>query len=173
MESIRTANPRYSGAPANMSDGRLFTDYRATCELNPPIPVVSTSSTDPGVFGGFDRRQSIMIHGQNRRNEDRMFTTWTAGTQGRIDTMVPELNKRMCTWEKCVTLPAFPVGLGTGRMTLPGQPELVKADPDVLALKATPGLFDTFSSHLRGPHENRRLIENRGKNRYSAPYGYY
>jgi hypothetical protein len=156
-----------------MADGRLFTDYRPTCDLNPPIPVTTTATKDPGVFGGFDRRQKMMDHGQNLRAEDRMFTTLTAGTRGRIDTMVPEMNKRLCTWEGCLTLPAHPVGLGTGRMTLPGSPELVAGDPDILAVKATPGLFDTFSSHLKGSHENRRQVENRGKNRYSAPYGYY
>jgi hypothetical protein len=173
MESLRTVNPRYAGAPPNMDDGRLFTDYRRNCELVEAPPIVTSSGPAPRWFNGFDRRAQMMKGGQKLMNEDRMFTTWIAGTKGRVDTMVPELNKRICTSDGCTTLPAQAVGLGTGRLPLPGRSDLAAADPDVVALRVTPGLFDTFSSHLVGSHSNSRLIEDRGLNRYSAPYGYY
>jgi hypothetical protein len=102
-------------------------------------------------------------------NEDRMFTTWVAGTVGRVDTMVPELNKRYCNTSGCKTTTAQPLGLGTGRLVVPLK---ATTDPDIIALKATPGLFDTFSSHLKGGHRNWRRTENTA-NTYSFPYGSY
>lgn len=165
MESIRTANPRYVGAPAHMDDGRLFTDYRASCQLVPtPTPV------GRGQFSsGFDLKKSMINGGNRLMNEDRMFTTWVAGTVGRVDTMVPEYTKRYCTWSGCETMMAQPVGLGTGRLVVPLEASI---DPDTIALKATPGLFDTFSSHLKGGHRNWRRTENTA-NQYSFPYGSY
>jgi len=171
MDSIRTANPRYIGAPANMADGRLFTDYRGSCILIPKVPQVSTTHKGPVMFAGFDRRAELLAQGESLRNEDRMFTTWVAGTKGHIDTMVPELNKRICRWDGCDTLVAHPVGLGTGRLTL-NQPGLAAADPEMVAVKTTPALFDTFSAHLPGPHRNQRGMEKEG-NPYSAQYGHY
>lgn len=162
MDSIRTANPRYAGAPPNMADGRLFTDYRGNCEILTPAPESK----------GFERREALIKNGVKLMEEDRMFTTWVAGTQGRVDTMVPELNKRICNWDGCKTLAGHQVGIGTGRLVLPDRPDLAAADPDVLALKATPGLFGIFSSHLKGPHLNSRKTEAESNN-FSAPYGKY
>ncbi len=165
MESIRTTNPRYVGAPAHMSDGRLFTDYRSSCQSVPKAKPVGR-----GQFSsGFDLKISTINGGIKLMDEDRMFTTWVAGTVGRVDTMVPELNKRYCTWSGCTTVPAQRVGLGTGRLVVPIEGS---ADPDLIALKATPGLFDTFSSHLKGSHRNWRRTENTA-NPYSFPYGNY
>lgn len=152
MESIRTANPRYVGAPPNMADGRLFTDYRASCEL---------------LKSG---REQFIKNGEISMEEDRMFTTWVAGTVGRVDTMVPELNKRFCSKEGCKTFMSHQVGIGTGRLVV--NPDLAAADPEIVALKSTPALFGIFSSHLRGSHQNqRRGFEE--TNNYSAPYGKY
>ena len=156
MESIRTANPRYVGAPPNMADGRLFTDYRASCELLP-------SGRE-----GFDRREQFIKNGEISMEEDRMFTTWVAGTVGRVDTMVPELNKRFCTKESCKTLMGHQVGIGTGRLVVSSD----LADPEIVALKSTPALFGIFSSHLRGSHQNQRKGFEETNN-YSAPYGKY
>lgn len=167
MESIRTANPRYVGAPPNMADGRLFTDYRASCELAPSSKKNHSMSNSRA---GFDRREQFIKNGEISMEEDRMFTTWVAGTVGRVDTMVPELNKRFCSKEGCKTFMGHQVGIGTGRLVV--SPDLAAADPDVLALKATPALFGIFSSHLRGSHQNqRRGFEE--TNNYSAPYGKY
>jgi len=165
MESLRTANPRYVGAPAHMDDGRLFTDYRSSCEAVPKANPVGR-----GQFSaGFDLKLSMVNGGTRLMDEDRMFTTWVAGTVGRVDTMVPELTKRYCTPSGCKTLGAQRVGLGTGRLVVPLE---AFADPDLIALKATPGLFDTFSSHLKGGHSNWRRTENTA-NPYSFPYGNY
>jgi hypothetical protein len=171
MDSIRTANPRYVGAPANMADGRLFTDYRSSCELIVQPKKVTSGHRGPVMFAGFDRRAELLAQGESLMQEDRMFTTWVAGTKGHVDTMVPELNKRLCRKDGCETLVAHPVGLGTGRLTI-NQPGLATADPETVAKTVTPPLFGTFSSHLPGVHRNQRGMEKEG-NPYSAPYGHF
>ena len=164
MDAIRTTNPRYVGAPAHMDDGRLFTDYRRSCEAIPKALYAG-----PGQMPGPNIAEGLQASGARLMEEDRMFTTLVAGTRGRVDTMVPELTKRFCTWAGCETLAAQPIGLGTGRLVVHVPPT---ADPEKIALKATPGLFGIFSSHLTGYHANHRGKEPEG-NQYSMPYGDY
>lgn len=164
MDLIRTTNPRYVGAPAHMDDGRLFTDYRSSCEAVP-----KARYTGRGEMPGPNLAEGLQASGIHLMSEDRMFTTLVAGTKGRVDTMVPELTKRFCTWAGCETLAAQPVGLGTGRLVVHVDP---RSDPEHIALKTTPGLFGIFSSHLTGSHANKRGKEPEG-NPYSLPYGDY
>ena len=164
MDLVRTTNPRYVGAPAHMDDGRLFTDYRSSCQAVP-----KPRFTGPDQIPGPNIAEGLQAGGVHLIEEDRAFTTLVAGTKGRVDTMVPELSKRFCTWAGCETLVAKPVGLGTGRLVVHVEPT---ADPEKIALKATPGLFGIFSSHLTGSHGNHRGKEREG-NQYSLPYGDY
>jgi hypothetical protein len=147
-----------------MDDGRLFTDYRPSCEAIPKARYAGI-----GQMPGPNIAEGLQANGVSLMSDDRMFTTLVAGTKGRVDTMVPELTKRFCTWEGCETLPAQPVGLGTGRLVVNVEPT---ADPEKIALKATPALFGIFSSHLTGSHANQRRKEREG-NQYSMPYGDY
>jgi len=161
---MRTTNPRYVGAPAHMEDGRLFTDYRSSCEIVP-----KPSYAGVGQPPRPNLAQSLQSEGLHLIEEDRMFTTLAAGTKGRVDTMVPEIQKRYCGWSGCKTYGAQPVGLGTGRLVVLANP---RSDPELLSEKTTPPLFGIFSSHLVGSHENHRGKEREG-NRYSFPYGDY
>lgn len=165
MDLLRTTNPRYVGAPAHMDDGRLFTDYRPSCEAMPK-PIFPKSV---GLMPGPNIAEGLQASGLQLIEEDRMFTTLVAGTKGRVDTMVPERTKRFCTWAGCENLDAQPVGLGTGRLVVHVNPT---SDPEHIALKATPALFGIFSSHLSGNHQNHRGTEPEG-NHYSFPYGHY
>ncbi len=165
-------NPRYPGSPARMADGRLFTDYRPNCSLLAPL----SSST----WAGWDRKQTMVNGGEYRISTDRSTTAMRAGSVGCVDTMVPEWSKRVYTWNGPVELVSQPVGLGTGRMYLPGQPGLVAGDPDALARATIPDsmLPGTFS-----PNPNMyvmggvsaaavaRETVGQARNTYSAPYG--
>jgi len=109
---------------------------------------------------------------------DRSLTVMKAGSTGCVDTMVPELTKRVCGWNGCVTLPAHGVGIGQGRLYLPGQPDLAAADPDVVAAATFP-MAGTFSSnpdlYVVSPpsaaSRNATRVVPARPNRYSAPYG--
>jgi hypothetical protein len=165
----RIPNPRYAGAPAFMSDGRLFTDYRANCNL------LGLTPTGPS----FVLKQRVQQTGQYMAAADRSTTVLRAGSTGCVDTMVPELTKRVCGWDGCTTLPGHAVGIGQGRLYLPGSHGLASADPDRLAA-ATAFNFGTFpafgSAGMYEPTEvyvraQSSPVVPAAPNRYSAPYG--
>ena len=151
--SDRIPNPRYPGSPARMSDGRLFTNYRPNCNKE-------------SSFEAKERRQQS---GQTQIHIDRAMAAKRAATVGCVDTMVPELTKRVCTWNGCTTIPAQAVGIGQGRLYLPARTDLVE-DPDALATK-TAFPFGTF------PVKTPTFVPTSPvtdlpptRNRYSAPY---
>jgi hypothetical protein len=165
-------NPRYPGSPARMADGRLFTNYRPNCSLLAPLGT--------GPWADWSRKETMMNTGQVRIASDRSTTVMRAGSVGCVDTMVPEWSKRVYAWDGPVELVSQPVGLGTGRMYLPGQPGLVTGDPDVLARATFPDsmLPGTFSPNpnaymMGGVKPATVASETVGtvRNTYSAPYG--
>jgi len=84
--------------------------------------------------------------------------------------MVPELTKRVCTWNGCKTLPAHAIGIGQGRLYRSGLTELVAEDPDILAAK-TAFCFGTFPAKTPAIAVGERVtVMPAMKNRYSAPY---
>ncbi len=167
-------NPRYPGSPARMADGRLFTNYRPNCSLLAPL--------GSGEWADWSRKQNMVNTGEVTIATDRSTTVMRAGSVGCVDTMVPEFSKRVYTWAGPVELVSQPVGLGTGRMYLPGNPGLVAGDPDVLARATIPDsmLPGTFSSnpnaYMMGgvqPATVARETVGQARNTYSAPYGNY
>lgn len=159
-------NPRFPGSPARMADGRHFTDYKANCHLTPQLILSNT-------WPEHERRQNLLKMANSQINMDRMMTVMRAGHGTCVDTMVPELSKRVYSWNGPVELLSHPAGVGTGRMYLPGRQELVAGDPDVLAAATFPELFGTFGAS-RGFSVTQPQAPVAGpaaKNRYSAPYG--
>ena len=169
LASMRVVNPRYAGAPARMADGRLFTDYRPNCSLIGP-PSNAT----------LEMKQQMQENGLLLMGTDRSLTVMRAGSTDCVDTMVPELSKRICGWKGCATLPAQPVGIGQGRLYLPGRPDLAAADPDVVARATFPMLLPgTFSpnpnvyvaSSVQPSWLSTANVVPARPNRYSVPYG--
>jgi hypothetical protein len=165
LAKAQIPNPHYPGSPARMSDGRLFTDYRPSCSLLGPAD--------------FDSKQRLQETGIHMISADRSTTVMRAGTVGCVDTMVPELSKRVCTWNGCKTLPAHSAGIGQGRLYLPGRQDLVAEDTDLLAA-ATAFDHGTFSANPNSYMANLSLPWTKPSaipaipaklNRYSAPYG--
>lgn len=156
---FRIPNPHFPGAPARLSDGRTFTDYRPNCDINPPS------------WGDFETRQMMLRTGIDKIASDRKQSVLVAGQRDCQDTMVPESHKRICTWSGCSTVLAHPVGLGTGRLYLPGRPDLIQADPNILASATFPDLFGTYSQ-ITPFAANARKAPVTPSNRYSAPYGW-
>lgn len=170
LAKARIANPRYPDSPARMADGRLFTDYRANCSL------LLAHKKGPAFGASFDDKQRMQATGNLLINTDRSLTVMRAGSMSCVDTMVPELTKRVCAWDGCTTLSAHAAGIGQGRLYLPGRPDLVAADPDLLAAK-TAFEHGTFSAnpnlYMAGPASAapRPVVVPAKPNRYSAPYG--
>ena len=153
----RIVNPHAPGAPLRMADGRLFTDYRPSCTLLPP-------RTD-------DRRGRMIAAGEDSMAMDRYRSALVGRTVGPVDTMVPELYKRIYGWQGGEQAMSQPVGIGTGRVYLPGRPDLMTADPDTLAAATFPcRLVGSYPVHIGGaaPQPMTSVVR---QNRYSAPHG--
>lgn len=167
----QTPNPHYLGAPARMADGRLFTDYRRSTLLLPKLR--------NGTWADYDRRNDMTRTGYMRTSNDRMLTTQRAGSVNCVDTMVPELTKFQYDWNGGQQRLAHPVGIGAGRLPLPGRPDLITADPDTLAAatfppEMLPGTWDPRASlYQRGPPPPRvdTPVTPAIPNRYAMPYG--
>lgn len=155
-----------------MSDGRIFTDYRANCFMIPPKP------SDTGVWSDFEFRSGFKAYGETTIQQDRekAITVVRAETRHVIDTMVPEFTKRVYDWKGGVEIIAHPAGIGTGRMFLLGNENsaLITADPDVLAKETIPDsmLPGTFSVPFQYKSQQAASGTTLGfkPNRYSAPY---
>lgn len=172
MSGARIPNPHWTGAPAHMSDGRLFTNYRSNCSLLP-------QKQPRHLWGDFERRAGMLATGTLQAGTERSLAAMAAGRAGCVDTMVPELNKRVYDWRGGVQGLAQRAGVGTGRLYLPGQPELMSADPDVVAAATIPdsmlpGTFNPnpflYAPAIAMPTASGPVVPAR-RNRYSAPYG--
>ena len=166
MDATRTLNPHYSGAPARMSDGRLFTDYRGNCTTLSPL------SND--TWADFDRKQNMVKDGRHQMMADRRIAFARAASVDCVDTMLPEMAKRIYRWDSVAFAPtaAGPLGLGTGTMYLPGSPELAAADPDVLASATFPTIAGSMQPmKVSIPTGSPAAVTGRPRNRYAAPYG--
>lgn len=135
-----TANPHYpEGAPARMADGRLFTDYRTRCHT---FPVRMA-----GMFGEFEQKQR-MIHSATQLIEATramLDKKNMAPASTCVDTQVPELYKRVCTWKGCTTIPGHYAGIGTGRIYVPSASDAA-SDPQGLAEATIPRMPGTYIS---------------------------
>lgn len=133
-----STDPHYArtGAPARMSDGRLMTDYRPRCHQY----AVSAAMT-----WGDNESRTRMIHGAEELMEvARQANNRKVLATSCVDTMVPELYKRVCTWRGCKTVPGNHMGIGTGRIYVPDA-EGAAADPQVLSDVSVPKLPQTWA----------------------------
>ena len=152
LTGSRTINPRFPAAPAWMSDGRLFTDYRPNCSL-----VGSQSNAS------YDVKERLQSTGTLQINTDRSLTVMQAGSTGCVDTVLPEVTERVCEWDGCRTRPGYANGLGQGRLYV--------TRPAAGAAFQLPGTFP-MNSTLYAPGPTAiGTVGPMKLNRYSAPYG--
>jgi len=133
-----TIDPHFENSASRMEDGRLFTDYRPRC-LQYPMKVA-------GAWGEHDGRQKMVQSTDSLITEAReLLQKKVAPVKGScVDTMVPELYKRVCTWRGCETIPGHYAGIGTGRIYVPDNASMA-ADPDALANTTLPKMPNTFA----------------------------
>lgn len=132
-----TVDPQYAkhGTPARMADGRVMTDYRPRCYQYPTLAAAELG--DNGV-----RQQmtdgALQLMSQARELNNRKVTSQTC-----VDTMLPDLYKRVCTWKGCKTVPGNYQGLGVGRVYIPELYRTASA-PQALSDATIPRLPGTF-----------------------------
>ncbi len=146
-----TIYSKNASAPARMDDGRMFTDYRPRCAQYP----IKLNSQ----WGEHDGRQN-MIHGSDVLMEEARNVLQRKATpvsSSCVDTMVPELYKRVCTWRGCETIPGHFTGIGTGRIFLPDSANLAE-EPDKLAQVTQPNIPNTYE--MEGPNASSQCASD-------------
>ena len=94
-----------------MADGRSYTDYRPRCETYP--------TKAAGTWGQHDARQRMIADADSFVQGIHQILNTKMGANKCVDTMVPELYKRVCTYEGCKTVEGHYAGIGTGRIFRP------------------------------------------------------
>lgn len=166
-----TVNPNQAatGSPARMQDGRLFTDYRPRC-FQYPLKAAQT--------WGDNEYRNRMIHGAAElMDAARQLNNHKATATKCVDTMVPELYKRVCTWQGCKVIPGNPNGIGVGRIYIPAAEGLAK-HPQKLAEMCVPAMFGTTerqppsepSQCALGDPETAWILKNAVGTAKSHPY---
>lgn len=110
----KTTNNRYFNCPPRMDDGRHFTDYRPTCDVNTYIAI------NNNVKNSNDYRMFLMDNAEKLININRLYTTQINScgpcaepyNQG---TMLPEKNMLACDKNVCKNSLNVLTGLGQGR----------------------------------------------------------
>jgi hypothetical protein len=161
-------NPRFPTSAARMADGRLFTDYRANCTLIPQ------NTNKP--WTEYQRHTHLQSNGTFMIAAERNAAASRAASGANcVDTMVPELSKRVYRWDGLVEQGvSHAAGIGTGRMYLPGRTDLITADPDVVAAATFPVIPGTYDVRKSLYGQTTATVATAGPaqhNRYSAPYG--
>ncbi len=130
-------NPHYSkyGTPARMADGRILTDYRPRC---------FQYATQAAATFGENEYRARMIHGADElMTVARELNNKKVASVSCVDTMVPELYKRVCTWKGCKTVPGNYQGIGTGRVYVPSASGSA-GNPQALSDITIPHIPQTF-----------------------------
>lgn len=135
MSCFTTSYPRVKGAPARMADGRSYTDYRPRCES---YPVKAA-----GIWGQHDARQRTIADAESFISGAHQILNTKMGANKCVDTMVPELYKRVCTYDGCHTVEGHYAGIGTGRIFRPSLASEA-SDSQALAYGNTAPLPHTF-----------------------------
>lgn len=146
-----TIDPNSDRSANRMEDGRLFTDYRPRC-LQYPLKMT-------GMFGEHDGRQKMIAESDSLMDDaHKLLQRKVAPVKdSTVDTMVPELYKRVCTWKGCEVIPGHYSGIGTGRIYVPDSASAAN-DPDALATSSIPTMPNTFS--MEGPMEASRCADD-------------
>jgi hypothetical protein len=133
-----TNDPHYvrTGAPARMADGRIMTDYRPRCFQYPYAAAAQ--------WGDNEARNRMTSGALELMEVARQVNNRKVLPTSCVDTMVPELYKRVCTWKGCKTIPGNFMGVGTGRIYVPGA-EAAAADPQALSDVSVPKIPQTWA----------------------------
>jgi len=137
-ECFASIDPHYakSGAPARMADGRIMTDYRPRC-FQYPVAAAREWGVESYRKRMIDGADELMAAAQEVNN--RKVTPTSC-----VDTMVPELYKRVCKWDGCKTIPGNFQGIGVGRIYVPSAVGSA-SDPQALSDISVPKIPRTYA----------------------------
>lgn len=111
----KTSNNKYFGCPPRMADGRHFTDYRPSCDVN------STIQMDNKIKNSFEYRNFLQQNAEKLANINRKFACEQNCCSPCKEpfantTMLPEKYKVECNEDTCTRVLNDINGLGDGRV---------------------------------------------------------
>ena len=164
----KTTNNKYFNCPPRMSDGRHFTDYRPTCDVNNLI--ISNNNK----LSNFDYRMYLIENAEKLIDINRMYTVeknscGPCKEPYEIGTMLPERVNVSCDANTCKNSINVLDGLGQGRKYSNSK----KANENVKPLRNIPAskcaqpqdLFDYYNSkdiRLKGSKNTRSTSQSGG-----------
>jgi len=104
-----TSDNYYKDCPARMSDGRNFTDYRSSCNINNLIRVNNS------ITNSFEYRMFLSRNSDNIREINELYAEKKNACPGYNESLVPEQSVLRCTPEECHVEIVNPNGVGQGR----------------------------------------------------------
>jgi hypothetical protein len=167
----KTTNNKYFNCPPRMADGRHFTDYRPSCDVNNLI------IANNGTLSSFDYRMYLMENAEKLMDINRMYTVeknacGPCKEPYNIGTMVPEKISVKCDGNTCANSVNVLNGLGQGRKYSDNNESNTDCGADWQFPKNVPATKcaqpqDTFDYY------NSNDVRNKGKDfeRYTSQSG--
>ena len=115
MNCYRTNNNKFFNAPPRMDDGRHFTDYRPSCDVNNSIRN-GNNLTNSFLYRKFlteNAEKLIEIGNKHAYSKNGLFK---CKTPYEVGTMLPEAEKVICDSKSCRVVENVKGGLGLGRI---------------------------------------------------------
>lgn len=115
MDCYKTSNNKYFNAPPRMADGRHFTDYRPSFELNNKI------GNDNELKESYAYRQFLIDNAEKLIDVNRKHAFMINGNTEcmkpfETGTMLPEKQKMVCNMKTCEVVDNYENGIGMGRV---------------------------------------------------------
>jgi len=152
MSSIgcyKTTNNKYFNCPPRMADGRHFTDYRPSCDVNNLI------ISNNGTVSNFDYRMYLIENAEKLMDMNRIYTVeknacGPCKEPYEIGTMLPEKESFSCNANTCKNSINVLDGLGQGRKYSDkkdtGKPNNVSKNIPHSKCAQSQDLFDYYNS---------------------------
>lgn len=114
MNCYRTSNNKFFNAPPRMADGRHFTDYRPSCDVNNSFRDLQKieSNLDYRMFLTHNAEKLMEIHNKHNYAKNGVFNCKEPYETG---TMLPEIDRVLCNNDNCSLIKVDENGLGRGR----------------------------------------------------------
>lgn len=114
----KTTNNKFFNCPPRMSDGRHFTDYRPSCDLNNLI------ASNNNLVSSYDYRQYLIQNSDKLMDINRGYSVQMNSCGPCVQpyeqgTMLPEQTKVSCNNNSCANSLNVLNGLGQGRQYAP------------------------------------------------------
>ena len=113
MDCYKVSNNKYFDCPALMSDGRQFTDYRPSCQVDSLLQV-NNNIMNSFQYSNFLTNNALQLINFNNSLACKKNANSNCMNPYNVGTMLPEQYTQTCNDQTCYTKETNPTGLGLG-----------------------------------------------------------